>query len=255
MAHLRTEAVLSARNPVLKEIRRAISKGSLTQDGLMVVENPQLIEEAARSGSEIAVLLATEAALARLDVVPCAHTIVLSERAFQSISATEAAQGVMALVHPKTWRHENVFGGDALALVLDGIQDPGNAGTMLRAAEAFGATGTVFLKGSVNPYHPKVIRASAGSIFRVPVLTGIDAAEVKSQGIPVFTAMPHGGTPIASANLRQPMVVVVGNEAHGVGPEFANSPGLRIPTGGVESLNAAMSAAIILYEARRQRTP
>ncbi len=100
---------------------------------------------------------------------------VLPDALLQSISGTETSQGVMALVKPPEWKLEQLFRGRPLVVVLDGLQDPGNAGAIVRAAEAFGATGALFLKGAASPYNPKTLRASAGSLFRVPFLAGVDA--------------------------------------------------------------------------------
>jgi TrmH family RNA methyltransferase len=138
-------------------------------------------------------------------------------------------------------------------VILDGVQDPGNAGAILRAAEAFGATGTIFLKGSVNPYNPKCLRGSAGSIFRVPLLT---AAEVPSEFGPLYAADPRARKLLADADLATPCGIIIGSEGRGVSAALAaRATGLRIPTQNVESLNAAVAAGIFLYEARRQRGP
>src|SRR6202035_4126314 len=91
---------------------------------------------------------------------------------FRDLSSTETPQGVIALVRPPAWTLDQILSGCALVVVLDGVQDPGNAGAILRAAEAFGATGAVFLKGTVNPYNPKCLRGSAGSVFRLPLVLG-----------------------------------------------------------------------------------
>ncbi|MCC7347680.1 MAG: hypothetical protein IT538_09820 [Variibacter sp.] len=101
---------------------------------------------------------------------------VLPDALFQGLSGTESSQGVMALVRPPEWKLEQLFRGRPLVVALDGVQDPGNAGTIARTAEAFGATGLMFLKGTASPFNPKTLRASAGSLFRIPFLHGIDAA-------------------------------------------------------------------------------
>jgi TrmH family RNA methyltransferase len=183
---------------------------------------------------------------------------VLPDDLFQSISSTEASQGVMALVRPPQWSVDQLFRGHALTVVLDGVQDPGNAGTVLRAAEAFGATGVAFLKGTVSPYNPKCLRASAGSIFRVPVIAALDPqvllAASEQRKIELFALMPKSAIEVSKANLGRKCAIVVGSEGRGVSERLAEkATRVRIPTVGVESLNAAFAAGIALFVARSQR--
>ena len=157
-------------------------------------------------------------------------------------------------MRPPSWQPEQLFGTLPLIVVLDGIQDPGNAGAIVRAAEAFGASGMVFLKGAVSPYNPKAVRASAGSVFRVPMLTGLDEIPWRDR-LDVYAAMPTGETDLRDVELARPCGLIIGSEGRGVSKRIrATAVGLRIPVTGVESLNAAMAAGILLYEARRQRS-
>jgi len=242
---------LSDKNPLLKRIRRAVSRGTLTEDGYAVAEGVHLLEEALAAKREIAVMLAAESARLRF---PDAR--VVSDKIFAELSSTETPQGVLALVRPLAWTLEQVSGGDALVVVLDGVQDPGNAGAILRAAEAFGATGAIFLKGAVNPYNPKCLRGSAGSAFRVPLVAGVELQVfLERVSLTLYAAMPRARTLLSEAGLAAPCAIIIGSEAHGVNPEIAaRAEGVRIPTAGVESLNAAVAAGILLYEARRQRS-
>jgi TrmH family RNA methyltransferase len=164
---------------------------------------------------------------------------------------------VLTLVRPRVSTLDAVLKEDALAVILDGVQDPGNAGAVIRSAEAFGASGVIFLKGSVNPYNPKCLRGSAGSIFRLPVVSAVEdeALQAALTGIALLTAMPHSERVLAGADFRRACAVVIGGEGRGVRPELAAlAEPLRIPTVGVESLNAAVACGVILYEARRQRS-
>jgi TrmH family RNA methyltransferase len=272
----RSATILSAANPLLKDVRRAISRGSLTSQGWCVAETFHLLAEALRSDCEIKMVLAAEsvrpAAEAHVRHLPGVKVAVLPDALFQSISDTGTSQGVMALVDPPVWRIEQLFRGNALVVVLDGMQDPGNAGAILRAAEAFGATGAIFLKGTVSPYNPKTLRASAGSLFRVPFLHGVDAElardALRQNQVELFAGVPasgvlasgvlasHNGTVrwLPNVDLTVKCGLIVGNEARGVGAELRSvALGVSIPTVGVESLNAAVAAGILLYEARRQR--
>jgi RNA methyltransferase, TrmH family len=199
-----------------------------------------------------AVLVAESAAL-NYDLL----TYVLMDAVFRELSTTETSQGVIALVRPPTWTLARTLAGQGLTVALDGIQDPGNAGAIVRAAEAFGATGVVFLKGSVSPFNPKSLRASAGSLFRLPFVHNIEdaafRAALEQTGLPMFAAMPEGSIVLRDADLRRG-AILIGSEGSGVRPELSRGAiEVRIPTHGVESLNAAVATAVILYEAQRQR--
>lgn len=252
----------SANNPVLKEIRKAVLRGSLTDSGLCVAESFNLLEEALRSDCEIAAVFATEPVRSAVEShvrgLKRVRVVVLPDALFRSISATEHSQGVIALVRPPRWSLEQLFRGLSLTVVLDQVQDPGNAGTVLRAAEAFGASGVALLKGSVDPYNPKAVRASAGSVFRVPLVTGLDEqllqAAIEQRKIDMFAMTPSGIMPLESCRFYRKTVLIIGSEGRGVSERLrAKAIDVRIPTVGVESLNAAMAATVALYEARRQR--
>lgn len=238
----------------MKEVRKAILRGSLTEHGYCVAEGFHLLEEALRSGCAIGEVIAVESAQTtvegRFGDLP--NLALLPDALFREIAATETSQGVIALVKPPEWSNQQIFAGPALVAILDGIQDPGNAGAILRAAEAFGASGVVFLKGSVNPYNPKALRASAGSVFRVP-LALLEETQLPAH-LELFALMPGEGEPLSECRLEGNCGVVIGNEGRGVSERLRQrSTPVRIPTSGVESLNAAMAATVVLYEARRQR--
>src|SRR5580658_4179 len=173
-----TETLSSDKNPLLKQVRHAVSRGSLTEDGYAVAESFHLLEEALASDCEIQVVLVAESVKGTVSthVRGLQHTRVIAVRdgLFAELASTEATQGVIALVRPPAWTLDQLLRGKSLVMVLDGVQDPGNAGAILRAAEAFGSTGVAFLKGSVSPYNPKSLRASAGSIFRLPIAVSVD---------------------------------------------------------------------------------
>ena len=263
----RPETISSAANPLVKSVRRAIARGTLTEDGLCVAESFHLLEEALRSECAVKIVLAArsvesavEAHVRRLAGIRMA---VLPDALFESIAGTESSQGVIALVAPPAWIIEQLFRGRSLVVALDGVQDPGNAGAIVRAAEAFGATGVLFLKGTVNPFNPKTLRASAGSLFRVPFVYGIDSAQTREiltrPELALYASVPRRSAnhvkTLGDADLTHPFAVIIGSEGHGVSEaSFLNAISLSIPTKGVESLNAAMAASIILYEAQRQRS-
>jgi TrmH family RNA methyltransferase len=180
---------------------------------------------------------------------------LVPEQLFKTIAGTEASQGLIALVEPPEWKIGQLFGERSLVVVLDGIQDPGNAGTIVRTAEAFGATGVIFVKGSVSPFNSKTLRASAGSLFRMPFVAGLEAAIVRAalqqNRLKTYAAMPQG----EQKKLERPCALVIGNEGRGVSEEFRSlAEAVSIPTANVESLNASVAAAILLYEAYRDES-
>ena len=164
---------------------------------------------------------------------------------------------MIALVRPAVATLEQMTRGDALVVVLDGVQDPGNAGAILRAAEAFGATGVVFLKGTVNPYNPKCLRGSAGSAFRVPLVAAVEAEEILDQmRLAWYAAMPRAAKLASDADLIAPCGIIIGSEGRGVSPALAGrATGFANPDGGSGIVERCGGCGILLYEARRQRGP
>ena len=253
-------AIITSRaNPLLKQLRRAASRNSTAPGGFALAESPHLLDEALQSGVEIERVFASErAAESTAARIPPHRNIplhVVAEKLFAEASTTARNQGVLSLVKLPRADPETVLSG--LALALNGVQDPGNAGTLVRSAEAFGASGAVFLKGSCSPSNPKALRAAAGSLFRLPVLQGVDAAAfpelARRHGKKLLAAEARDGVPLPEADLSDRTVVVVGSETHGIAPALleAATP-VAIPTRSVESLNAAMAGTVILYEAWRR---
>src|SRR5579862_1139552 len=264
---LKPEMISSPANPLLRDVRRAIARGGLTQEGYLVAETFHLLEEALRSDCAVRVVLCSESVQSAVEShvkrLAGLRVAVVADQLFPYISGTEASQGVIALVRPPVWNLPQLFRGRSLVVVLDGLQDPGNAGSIVRAAEAFGATGIMFLKGSVSPFNPKTLRAAAGSLFRVPFAYGLDSAlgraSLQQNKLDVYAGVPANSPlpskPLGEADLARKCALIVGNEARGVSPELrAAAIDISIPTSGVESLNAAVAAGILLYEARRQRS-
>ena len=258
-----TDAIASDRNPLLKEIRRAVSRGSLTAGGFAVAESFHLLEEALASDCEIGAVIAAESVkgtvAAHVRGLKRTRVVAVRDAVFASLASTETTQGVIALVRPPVWTIDQLLRGKALVVVLDGVQDPGNAGAIVRAAEAFGATGAAFLKGAVSPYNPKSLRAAAGSVFRLPIVAAADEnlllAALDQRGVALYAASPRAARPLASIDLSGRAAIVIGSEGRGVSAKIAeHATGVQIPTSGVESLNAAVAAGVLLYEARRQRT-
>ncbi|HSW51259.1 MAG TPA: RNA methyltransferase [Bryobacteraceae bacterium] len=258
----RVQRLSSPSNGLVREVRRAIARGGLTAGGCLVAETPHLLEEALRSQCEIELVMAAESALDEVERLlkprPQVRRFVAPDSLMERLSATETSQGVICLVRPRAWTLCELLAGRPLVVALDGVQDPGNAGAIIRAAEAFGASGVLLLKGSVSPYNPKALRASAGSAFRVPLLHGLESAAVRDAAhegdLALYAASASGGVAAGEADFGGGCVIVIGNEGRGLRPgDWPEARPVHIPTSSVESLNAAMAAGILLYEARRRR--
>jgi RNA methyltransferase, TrmH family len=257
--------VQSKQNGRLKELRRALAKPA-ARGGLVGIEGPNLLEEALRAGLRLECVFAaqgSEGLLGALNLPAETDVLLLPKALLDDALTTETPQPLAALVHAPEWTWAHLLthhhGGQALVLVLAGIQDPGNLGTILRSAEAFGANGIVSLPGTVSAWNPKAVRASAGSVFRVPVLAASEEEcflRLREAEVKVWAAVVRGGAAAETADLAQSAALLIGNEGNGLPAEIAaHAEGdLSIPCPGpVESLNAAVAASVLLYEAARQR--
>src|SRR5580700_10633621 len=264
-------------NPLVKQLRQAFSRAELTEGGDCAVEGLRILEEAIRSGLRLSAVFFRESAQDRAErLLPQigAHveTLLLPDRLFDSLVPSESPQGVAALVRLREFSLDDVTERLQVGplVVLAGLQDPGNLGTMLRSSEAFGSAGVVLGEGTVSPFNSKVIRASAGSVFRLPVIHGQSQGREKSatakleevsnklraQGVRLIATSSHKGTPLDQADLKGATAIFFGNEGAGLPREVMAKmdEGIAIPhTAQVESLNAGVAASIVLYEAARQR--
>lgn len=245
-------------NPKLVELRKAIRQGTLTSDGLLPIEGPILLEEAVRSGIEIVDVFVRKGLLAPALMPDALHE--LPGEVFKTIQDTEHSQGVIATVRPRAFTLGDVSNvSPALLIILGRLQDPGNVGTILRVGESFGATGCIALRGTVSFHNGKVVRASAGSLFRLPHIS-MESDEtmrvLRSRGIAIVGTAPSAGTTIDKWDWSKPTAVLIGNEGSGLNPEELGycDAVLRIPhKTTVESLNSAVAAAVTLYEAAKHR--
>lgn len=243
-------------NAQLKEVRRAIASGRPTEDGLVVAEGPHLLAEAVDSHWTVERVLVHPSARGRFASLLDGRSIVeIEERLLESIAATETTQGVLTLLRPKEWLWSDLAHDAGLTVILDGIQDPGNAGTIVRSAEAFGATGVIFLRGSVHAANGKFLRATAGSIFRLPFLTNVTVPEILGWGLRLYALDSRATMPLSAADLKPACGLITGSEGSGVSPDLLRAAeAIRISTRQVESLNAGVACSIALYEAQRQRS-
>ena len=266
--------VQSKQNSRLKDLRRALAQpgrdasGLAGRDsrGLAGIEGPNLLAEALRAGLRVTTVFVaqgSEQLLEGLALPAETEVLLLPRELLNSTLATETPQPVAALVEPPAWSWADVLGGAdkaaPLIVVLAGLQDPGNLGTILRSAEAFGASGVLSLPGTVSEWNPKAVRASAGSVFRLPLLAVSEEdclTRLRKASVKIWTTAVHGAEAADCIDLAGPVALLIGNEGNGVPQELAAQAdgAVTIPCPGpVESLNAAVATSVLLYEASRQR--
>jgi len=264
----RLRHVSSRQHPLIKELRAAFAHSELTPDGHCAIEGVRMLEEALRAGLRMRAIVFSETALkagdraAKLLPQIGGHTEILAvpQDVFAGAVATETPQGVAALVKWKESSLDDMLRTEKpLLVVAAGLQDPGNLGTIFRSAEAFGAAGLLLAEKTVRPYNAKAVRASAGSVFRLPMAT-IDLAKtisaLRERGIRLVATSSHKGTPLDQADFRAGTAVFIGNEGAGLPKQTLSEMDatIMIPhSERVESLNAGIAASIVLYEAARQR--
>jgi len=256
--------ITAIHNPRIKWVRSLQDDSrSRREAGAFVVEGVRLVEEALGAGWQAQLLLYTG------DLAPRGYNLVeafaaqgtpveqVSEQVMRHASDTQAPQGVLAVL---TWRILPVPESPGFVFIPDGIRDPGNLGSMLRSAAAAGVEAVLIPTGAVDPTSPKVLRAAMGAHFRLPIAS-LDWEEIGDRvveaGLRVYIADSGAGEPYSQCDLRSPLALIVGGEAQGAG-ETAYSLAharLHIPmASGVESLNAAAAAAVLLFEVARQRS-
>ncbi len=262
-------------NALVKQLRQAFSRAELTEGGDCAIEGLRILEEAIRSGLRFSAVFFRESAQDRAErllpqIGSQVETLLLPDKLFDSLMPSESPQGVAALVRLKEFSLEDVIETERLQVgpivVLAGLQDPGNLGTILRSAEAFGSAGVVLGEGTVSAFNSKVVRASAGSVFRLPVIHGHGKSgtakleevseKFRAQGVRLLATSSHKGTPLDQADLKGATAIFFGNEGAGLPREVMAKMEevIAIPhTPQVESLNAGVAASIVLYEAARQR--
>lgn len=285
--HLTADLITSRDNKWLKTFRAALRGTGPAENDPIAVEGRRLVEDSLRSGLEAVALLVSESGERELEYVlraagesvtgiPRARVLRTTDKLFESVAGTETPQGVAALFRQSAWQFQDVLRGAAsadgaflgrspLLVAMAGVQDPGNVGTIVRSAEAFGATGAVTTRGSADPWSPKAVRASAGSALRLPLLRGMAVpvllAQLRVAEVKIVAASSHArNEPTAeahpTADLRDSVVIFIGSEGAGLPPEVEHAADARISipiSDAVESLNAGIAASIVLYEAARQR--
>jgi TrmH family RNA methyltransferase len=263
----RLRPVSSRQNTLVKELRKAFTQGEPAAEGALAIEGVRILEEAIRSGLRFEAVFFSQSGrghAARLLPQISSHceTLLLPDDVFLSAVSTETPQGVAALVRLKPAKLDDLLdqiSSDLLLVAVAGIQDPGNLGTIIRSAEAFSARAVLLGEKTVSHFNAKVVRASAGSLFR-ETLIRVKLAEtitlVKQHGVRVLATSSHKGRPLPEADFTGASMIVIGGEGAGLPAEILSQADelITIPhSPRVESLNAGIAASIILYEAAKQR--
>lgn len=243
--------ITSADNKIYKQAKKLLSRSERYKTGLFMAEGRRIVQDAAEAGvvSHIFVSANYDGDLYEVD------TYRVSDRMFSALSDTETTQGIIAVCKMKAYDLSDI-NGDTL-LVSDGVSDPGNLGTLIRTAECAGVSGAVLLKGTVDPYSPKVVRSTMGSVFRLPIYFAM-AEDVKKylSDYRLAVTVLDGYESLYDTAFDGKIAIVVGNEAHGVSAELIQMADLRlrIPMcGNAESLNASVAGGVVMYEIYRQK--
>ena len=246
----------------MKQLRAAFQGNARLSEGAIAIEGEHLLEEALRSGIALRTVFLSERREKPRGLPRSTEVVRLADDVFASAVETRSPQGVAALVEPPAWELADVLREAApLLLIAAGIQDPGNLGTLVRSAEAFGATGVLVTPSTVSAWNQKALRSSVGSIFRVPVVavTRPEVGEMRERGVRLLAAVGADGEDVVAAQeaeLTEACAILIGNEGAGLGKEWLTLASSRVTIpcpGPVESLNAAVAGSLLLYEASRQR--
>lgn len=250
--------ITSRQNPEFKSLLKLYSRKHRLLQGAFLAEGLRLVEDGVAAGWRPLKLVISPPLLSPRAAERVGQwdfpLLELAPDLMAQAGDTETSQGIMAVFPLPTWGLEDIEGD--LVLVLDGIRDPGNAGTLLRSAVAAGVKGVLAVSGTVDLSSPKVVRSSMGGIFRVPWLNNLAPSQLlewaEAGGYRLISMEPRGGTPFHRYDYTGKLALVVGSEAHGISREIAGAcaHSLTIPMpGGQESLNAAMAATLVLYQA------
>lgn len=260
--------ISSPENRIVKEAASLAEKKYRDRTGSFLAEGPKLVKEAMLLGNRVRFIF-TRAGAADAEAAELAEeaesaglaVYMLTESVFSKAAQTQTPQGICAVLEKKECSSGEFFekAGNGCILVLDRLQDPGNVGTLIRSAEAMGFAGVLCIKGTADPWQPKVVRAAAGSLLRLPILLCEDAQQaldlLAGAGKQVFTAAMEAELSCWDAPLAENAAIVIGNEGAGAGEQLKAAATLvSIPMAGrTESLNAAVAGSMLMYESYRQK--
>lgn len=255
--------ITSLQNKIVKQVISLQNKKNREKLGLFVIENEKFICEISKK-SIIKYLIFSEAYFLKNKIpfsIKNVEYYIVSNNIFNKISETINPQGVLAVCYIKDYKFDySSIKGDEFFVMLDCVMEPGNLGTIIRTADAFGADAVFLLKGCVDLYNSKVLRSTAGSIFNIPIIQNCDVKitlnNLKQKNIKIISTYLNASKQPSKINFKQGCCIVIGNEANGVSLDAVEMSDylVKIPIlGKAESLNASIAAAIIFYEVTSQR--
>lgn len=261
--------IQSSQNNTIKEIKALHLKKNRDEQGLYFVEGIRFVSDAIDNGQIIVKVVVSDKLeslnggkklIERVTAV-CKDCSLISEKLFKEISDTQTPQGILAVLKKKDFIFETVLEQGSSVVILDGLQDPGNVGTIIRTADAADISAVILTKGCVDLFSPKVLRSTMGSIFHMPIFEGLYIEKtiglLKKSGYRVIASHLDGRNNYYDEDLTGKSAIIVGNEANGISDETAEIADrlVKIPMPGrAESLNASVAASIMIYEIVRQKT-
>ena len=260
--------ITSNQNSIVKEVRCLRHKKDREEKGLFFIEGVRFVEEALKEKVDIDKILISdklEQIRGGKEILSLINTAgkdvyLLSDKLFRELSDTENPQGILATIKYKKLKLDEILNKGNFYIILDSLQDPGNMGTIMRTADAAGASGVIISKGCVDLYNPKVLRSTMGAIFHIPICFTDNLietiAQLKTRGIRIYAAHLKGEANYFEVDMRKDVAIIIGNEANGISEEVAaySDMLIKIPMPGrAESLNASVAASILMYEVVRQR--
>lgn len=264
--------ITSAANPSVKAATRLATRKGRRDTNAFLVEGPQAVSEGLGRLTDLFVTPeATEDHFSLLQKAATAGAQIrmVTPEVLRELADTVTPQGLVGVAPIPTPSLPEVLPDARFLVILDGVSDPGNAGTIIRTLDAAGADAVVFLRGSADPFNPKAVRASTGSVFHLPVVTGVieqDLALIQDAGLQLLAADANGSTPLDSLDLSIPTALVFGGEASGLSPEASAMCSARVHVpiarsrrpgfhGHAESLNLAAAVAVMAYSVHRAQQP
>ena len=242
--------ITSTDNKIYKQTKKLLLKSEREKTGLFIAEGRRIAEEAVQNGVVEYVFVSESFGDFKADI----PVYSVSDKMFSAVSETETTQGILAVCKYHKKSIDDIFGHTLV--ICDGVSDPGNLGTIIRTAEASGVSGVILLKGTVDPYSPKVVRSTMGSIFRMPLyFCEIKDLQNLSEYDIVATVLDAKES-LYEAEFGEKNAIVIGNEAHGISDDVIKMAQKRIKIpmeGKSESLNASVAGAVVMYEFLRRR--
>ncbi len=255
--------ITSMSNQIIKEVRSLSNKKGRKTAQAILLEGYRLVKDALDSGAEIRYLIISDSFFQKeelfLSQMPNIKSVQVPDELFSRISETESPQGILAVAEKPVYDKKEIINSIKRVIALEDIQDPGNLGTIIRSADACGFDAVFLSKDSVDPYNPKVIRSTMGSLFHVPVIIEENFTEalhaLKSNNILLAAAHIRDALPCWQADMSGKVAVIIGNEGNGLSDKVLNLVDINVMIpmpGKAESLNASAAASILIYECMRQ---